>query len=61
MDTENKSFTPINIKDLWQTPEKLFNNIDKEFNFVCDVAASYKNTFCKAYLDEEQNSLLCSC
>lgn len=60
INTENKSFTPVNIKDLWQTPKELFNTIDKEFNFVCDVAASYKNTFCKAYLDEEQNSLLCS-
>jgi phage N-6-adenine-methyltransferase len=60
INTEHKSFTPKNIKDLWQTPKELFNTINKEFNFVCDVAASYKNTFCKAYLDEEQNSLLCS-
>ena len=60
MNTENKSNTPENIRDLWQTPEEIFNTIDKEFNFVCDVAASYKNTFCKAYLDETQNSLLCS-
>jgi len=59
MNTEHKSNTPVNIKDLWQTPKSLFNKLDLEFNFTCDVAASYKNALCRAYLDEEQNSLLC--
>ena len=52
VNTENKSFTPTSIKDLWQTPKELFNTIDKEFNFVCDVAASYKNTFCIEFEDK---------
>lgn len=44
MNTENKSFTPSNIKDLWQTPKPLFDTFNKEFNFTMDVCASHENT-----------------
>lgn len=57
MNTENKSFTLTNIKDLWQTPESLFNKINKEFNFDCDVAASELNKFCDSYLSEDINAI----
>ena len=55
--TENKSFTPIKIRDLWQTPEPLFNNINKEFNFDFDVCASHDNTLVNSYWTEDDNSL----
>lgn len=45
MNAENKSFTPKEIKDLWQTPSEIFKSMRKEFDFNCDVAASFRNTF----------------
>ncbi len=57
MTTENKSFTPKEIKDLWQTPEVLFDNLNKEFNFTADVAASDENNLCDTFLTEEDDSL----
>ena len=59
LNTENKSNTPPNIRDLWQTPETLFNKLDKEFNFTCDVAASELNKLCERYIDEEADALKC--
>ena len=53
MKTENKSFTPVNIKDLWQTPKSLFNKLDDEFHFNCDVAASDDNHFCTDWITED--------
>lgn len=45
MSTGNKSFTPKEIKDLWQTPPEIFKSMKKEFDFNCDVAANFSNTF----------------
>lgn len=58
MSTENKSFTPKEIKDLWQTPKALFNNLNKEFNFTNDVAASDDNHLTDNYLTAEDNALV---
>ena len=55
--TEHKSNTPKDIKDLWQTPKNLFNTLNEEFQFVLDVAASHENHLCDAYLTEEDNAL----
>ena len=55
--TENKSNTPLNIRDLWQTPEGLFNNLDLEFDFTCDVAASSENSLCDYYFTKEFDAL----
>ena len=57
MKTENKSFTPKDIKDAWQTPQVLFNNLRKEFKFDCDVAASYDNALCNTYIGENDDAL----
>jgi len=57
MNTENKSFTPKEIKDLWQTPREIFNSLRKEFNFDCDVAASESNALCNNFIDECHDSL----
>ena len=57
MTTENKSFTAVNIKDLWQTPKEVFDKLDSEFRFTCDVAASELNKLCESYIDEDENSL----
>ncbi|AUR86564.1 DNA N-6-adenine-methyltransferase [Vibrio phage 1.086.O._10N.222.51.F8] len=57
MNTEHKSNTPTEIRDLWQTPKALFDYYDKRFGFNLDMAASEKNHLCKYYLTEQMNSL----
>lgn len=47
------------IGDLWRTPRKLFNTLDREFTFVADMAASEGNALCDAFLTEEDDSLSC--
>jgi phage N-6-adenine-methyltransferase len=56
--TENKSFTAAEIKDLWQTPVEIFNQLNKEFNFDCDVAASEANHLCEKYFTESDDALI---
>lgn len=51
------SKTKPSIRDLWQTPKVLFNNLNKEFNFTADVAASDKNHLCDIFLTEDDNSI----
>ena len=55
--TEHKSNTPVNIRDLWQTPKAIFNKLDLEFNFSCDVAASLENKLCDLSYGEMENAL----
>lgn len=57
MTTENKSFTPKNIRDLWQTPKEIFGALNWEFRFDLDVAASEKNALTPDFLDEKDNAL----
>ena len=57
MNTENKSNTPENIRDLWQTPTEIFNKLDQEFCFTCDVAASDMNHLVSVYLTEYDDAL----
>lgn len=58
MNTEHKSDTPKEIRDLWQTPRALFDRLDREFNFKCDVAASEDNKLCDVFIDEKTNALI---
>ena len=51
------SKTNTNDKDSWQTPIEIFNNLNKEFNFQCDVAADKYNHLCDVYYNESMNSL----
>ena len=57
MSTENKSDTPIAIRDLWQTPLSLFHSLDLEFDFECDVASSNDNKLCLIHYTEKDNAL----
>lgn len=47
------SHTPENLRDCWQTPRWLFNAINKQLNFVCDIAASEANHLVSDYLTQE--------
>lgn len=42
----------------WATPQALFDELDKEFNFTLDPCATPENAKCKKFFTEEQNGLL---
>jgi phage N-6-adenine-methyltransferase len=46
------SQVPLNLRDEWRTPPELFELLDKEFNFTCDVAATNKDSLCQFYLKD---------
>lgn len=39
-------------KDYWETPQRLFEQLDREFHFDIDVAANEENHKCKTWLGE---------
>lgn len=41
----------------WCSPQALFNELDREFNFTLDAAASDTNAKCDQYYTEEQDAL----
>lgn len=41
----------------WETPRNFFNELDKKYNFMYDLAASKENSKCPLYFTEEENSL----
>lgn len=47
----------LTAKDDWETPEELFNELNDEFHFTLDAAASEENTKCWYYYDKETNGL----
>lgn len=42
----------------WTTPDSLYGQLNKEFNFVFDLAASAENTKCPDYFTLKQNALI---
>ena len=58
LNTEHKSNTPVNIRDLWQTPKPIFNKLNDEFGFTKDVCASVTNWLCPNYFTESDNALI---
>jgi phage N-6-adenine-methyltransferase len=44
--------------DLWETPQSLFDEINKEFQFTLDVCAIPDNAKCDLYFTPEQDGLL---
>ena len=53
-------FTPMfsSDKDYWETPQSLFDELNAEFNFTLDAAASDVNHKCKRYFTKKDNGLL---
>ena len=43
--------------DNWETPQPLFDKLNREFHFGIDVCASEQNHKCKTYFDKETNGL----
>ena len=44
--------------DEWQTPKKVFNALNKEFNFVVDAAATKENAKCTIFWSKENSAPL---
>lgn len=42
----------------WATPQKLFDDLDREFQFTLDVAATPENAKCDKYYTQEDNGLI---
>jgi len=53
----NKTSTPADEKDLWQTPRDLFDALDHEFGFDIDICASADNHLCETYFSEKVSAL----
>lgn len=43
--------------DNWRTPREVFDSLNREFNFVADMAADNDNHLCNTYFTEEDDSL----
>lgn len=43
--------------DLWATPQKLFDELNREFNFTLDVCAIDENAKCAKYYSPKDNGL----
>lgn len=59
MNTEHKSSTPAEIRDLWQTPQFVFDYYDRRFGFEIDLAASANNALCDEYFTQDDNAFTC--
>lgn len=42
----------------WETPDWLFDQLNREFNFTLDVCATPENAKCALYFTPEQNALI---
>lgn len=44
-------------KNFWETPQKLFDELDAEFHFTLDAAASDENHKCARYFTQSDDGL----
>lgn len=51
------SSTPVDIRDLWETPDYAFLPLDAEFNFGLDAAASPSNAKVPQFLTKQADAL----
>jgi len=42
----------------WETPQDLYDALNEEFGFTCDVAANAENAKHVNYIDEQQDALI---
>ena len=53
----NGSTTPEEVRDLWATPQWVFDYFNREFNFGLDAAANAINAKCENFLTQDDDSL----
>lgn len=44
-------------KNYWETPQNLFDELDAEFHFTLDAAASEENHKCTRYFTQKEDGL----
>ncbi len=44
-------------KDDWETPQDLFDELDKEFHFTLDPCSSHENCKCERHFTIEEDGL----
>lgn len=49
--------TPMSRRGGWETPQLLFEELDREFGFTLDAAASPHNAKCPTYFTEQDDGL----
>ena len=52
----NKGLMSSNT-DEWATPQKFYNELNKEFNFTLDPCCTEENHKCSTYYTKEDNGL----
>jgi len=52
----NKSLFSSDSQE-WETPQELFDELDKEFHFNLDPCASHGNAKCKVYFTQQEDGL----
>lgn len=55
--SDHKTNTPKEIRDLWQTPKFVFSHYQKRFKLTMDVAASEENSLLDVFYTEKDNAL----
>ncbi len=58
MEKKNKDAMFTHGSDEWHTHAWLFKQLDDEFNFVLDAAATKENALCSAFFSEEDDALV---
>lgn len=53
----NKEVMFSSKKNEWETPQELFNKLNKEFSFTLDPCATPENAKCKKYYTIKENGL----
>lgn len=53
----NKDLMFSSKTDMWETPQDLFDKLNKEFNFTLDVCALPENAKCEKYYTPENDGL----
>lgn len=53
----NKGLFTSNTPE-WETPQDLFDELNKEFNFYMDVCATKKNAKCERFIGQEEDGLI---
>ena len=54
MDANTKVIMFASRTSEWETPQELFDELDKEFNFDTDLCASDKNAKCSHYIKKNE-------
>ena len=44
-------------KDYWETPQKLFHELDKKYHFTLDPCSTHKNAKCEKHFTIEEDGL----